>query len=528
MKNETGNSLRHELSQRVGNFCREKGLLDCDAVITGCSGGPDSVALLLLLSDLIKESGKPVKLYAIHINHNLRPGDCDRDQALTAKFCVSVNVPLKIERFDVERYAEDTRMSVETAGRMLRYEAFDTYADELRAAEGYKEIRIAVAHHKNDLAETMMMNLFRGAGLEGLVNPKARTGNIIRPLLCCTKSELEEMLRQENIKFAVDATNLEPEGTRNVWRNVLFPEVEKRTGVNASGSLNRTYSLIEDDLDYLASEAEKAYDSCLVMLGRNENEQIRAIDCKKAGELPPAMSSRVIRKLWQDTFGNLTDFETANLRLCSELIGRKTASGEVILPMPFSRKAYRFGNYFCFSADPEAGDCARAIASDMGLFAADVPVSVNIPVPKTCGKDGAIAVKIPNTDLCIYIYLFENKGDLEYNNFSWFCPLESAQDGKLALLNSLADPKSRVFGKAGASGSKKVTRLFTDIKVPESARGGVLFAARKDSDRILWIPGVGHAEGFTSPLSRERYGQAEGTKTAGILKITLERRQDGN
>ena len=519
MKNETGNSLRHELSQRVGNFCREKGLLDCDAVITGCSGGPDSVALLLLLSDLIKESGKPVKLYAIHINHNLRPGDCDRDQALTAKFCVSVNVPLKIERFDVERYAEDTRMSVETAGRMLRYEAFDTYADELR---------IAVAHHKNDLAETMMMNLFRGAGLEGLVNPKARTGNIIRPLLCCTKSELEEMLRQENIKFAVDATNLEPEGTRNVWRNVLFPEVEKRTGVNASGSLNRTYSLIEDDLDYLASEAEKAYDSCLVMLGRNENEQIRAIDCKKAGELPPAMSSRVIRKLWQDTFGNLTDFETANLRLCSELIGRKTASGEVILPMPFSRKAYRFGNYFCFSADPEAGDCARAIASDMGLFAADVPVSVNIPVPKTCGKDGAIAVKIPNTDLCIYIYLFENKGDLEYNNFSWFCPLESAQDGKLALLNSLADPKSRVFGKAGASGSKKVTRLFTDIKVPESARGGVLFAARKDSDRILWIPGVGHAEGFTSPLSRERYGQAEGTKTAGILKITLERRQDGN
>ena len=528
MKNETGNSLRHELSQRVGNFCREKGLLDCDAVITGCSGGPDSVALLLLLSDLIKESGKPVKLYAIHINHNLRPGDCDRDQALTAKFCVSVNVPLKIERFDVERYAEDTRMSVETAGRMLRYEAFDTYADELKAAKGYKEIRIAVAHHKNDLAETMMMNLFRGAGLEGLVNPKARTGNIIRPLLCCTKSELEEMLRQENIKFAVDATNLEPEGTRNVWRNVLFPEVEKRTGVNASGSLNRTYSLIEDDLDYLASEAEKAYDSCLVMLGRNENEQIRAIDCKKAGELPPAMSSRVIRKLWQDTFGNLTDFETANLRLCSELIGKKTASGEVILPMPFSRKAYRFGNWFCFSADKEAGDCARAIASDMGLFTAAVPVAVNIPVPETYGKDGAIAVKIPNTDLCIYIYLFENKGDLEYNNFSWFCPLESAQDGKLALLNSLADPKSRVFGKAGASGSKKVTRLFTDIKVPESSRSGVLFAARKDSDRILWIPGVGHAEGFTSPLSRERYGQTEGTKTAGILKITLERRQDGN
>lgn len=526
MKNAAGNSLRHELSQRVGNFCREKGLLDCDAVITGCSGGPDSVALLLLLSDLIKESGKPVKLYAIHINHNLRPGDCDRDQALTAKFCVSVNVPLKIENFDVERYAEDTRMSVETAGRMLRYEAFDAYADELRESKGYKEIRIAVAHHKNDLAETMMMNLFRGAGLEGLVNPKARTGNIIRPLLCCTKNELEEMLRQENIRFAVDKTNLEPEGTRNVWRNVLFPEVEKRTGVNASGSLNRTYSLIEDDLDYLASEAEKAYESCLFTLGRDK--KIKAVDCEKARKLAPAMSSRVIRKLWQETFGNLTDFETANLKLCSELIGRKNKGGEVIIPMPFSRKAYRFGNIFCFSSDPASKDCASAIASDMGLIAAGGPVSVSIPVPGKYGQDGAIAVKIPNTDLYINIYLFENKGDLEYNNFSWFCPIEYAQDGKLALLNSSADPKSRVFGKAGASGSKKVTRLFTDLKVPESARDCILYVARNDGDRILWIPGVGHAAGFTSPLSRERYGQAEGKKTAGILKITLERRQDGN
>ncbi len=527
MKNE-GNSLRHELAQRVGAYCREKGLLDCDAVITGCSGGPDSVALLLLLSDLIKESGKPVKLYAIHINHNLRPGDCDRDQALTAKFCVSVNVPLKIEHFDVERYAEETRMSVETAGRMLRYEAFDTYADELRENKGYKEIRIAVAHHKNDLAETMMMNLFRGAGLEGLVAPKARTGNIIRPLLCCCKSELEEMLRQENIKYAVDMTNMEPEGTRNVWRNVLFPEVEKRTGVNASGSLNRTYSLMEEDLDYLSAEADKAYEKCLVMLGRNEEHQIRALDCKKAKELAPAMSSRVIRKLWQENFGNLTDFETSNLKLCSDLIARKQVNGEVLLPMPFSRKAYRFGDFFCFTSEKDGSDCARAIASDKGLVAVTGPVSVNIKVPDTYGEDGAIAVKIPNTDRYIYIYLFENKGDLEYNNFSWFCPIESAQDGKLVLLNSLADPKSRVFGKAGASGSKKVTRFFTDLKVPESARDNVLFVARNGEDKILWIPGIGHAEGFTSPLSRERYMQSGGTKAAGILKITLERRQDGN
>ncbi|MBP5775197.1 MAG: hypothetical protein J6W36_05820, partial [Clostridiales bacterium] len=130
MKN-VGNSLRHELANRVGSFCHDKSLLECDAVIAACSGGPDSVALLLILSDILKELPKPVKLYAIHINHNLRPGDCDRDAELTAAFCASLNVPLRTVGFDVERYAEENRLSEETAGRMLRYEAFDTYAQDL-------------------------------------------------------------------------------------------------------------------------------------------------------------------------------------------------------------------------------------------------------------------------------------------------------------------------------------------------------------------------------------------------------------
>ena len=522
-----GTSLRQELAQRVGGFCREKALLECNAVIAACSGGPDSVALLLLLTDIIRESGKPVKLYAIHINHNLRPGDCDRDAELTKAFCDSIKVPLRTVVFDVSKYAEANRLSEETAGRMLRYEAFDTYVQDLKESEGFMDIRIAVAHHRNDVAETMMMNLFRGAGLEGLVTPRARTGNVIRPLLCCYKSELVEMLGEENIGYAVDSTNLEADGTRNVWRNVLLPEVEKRTGVSPSNSLNRTYSLIEDDLEYLAEEANKAYDRCLVMAGSGD-AKIRMLDCRKVKALAPAMSSRVIRNLWLDTFGNLTDFEAGNLKSCADLIARHVVSGEVLLPMPFSRKAYRYGNYFCFSKEKDAGDCARAIASDMGLASVPVPVSVEIPVPDKAGKDGMIAVKIPNTDLYIYIYLIENKGNLEYNNFSWFCPIEPAKDGNLRLVNLAADPKNRTFRKAGAAGSKKITRLFTDLKVPESARERILFAAGQKEDKIFWIPGVGHAEGFISELSRERYGQSSGTKTGGILRITLERRQDGN
>ena len=103
-----------------------------------------------------------------------------------------------------------------------------------------------------------------------------------------------------------------------------------------------------------------------------------------------------------------------------------------------------------------------------------------------------------------------------------------AADGNLTLVNLAGDPAARVFRKAGAAGSKKLTRLFTDLKVPESAREGIVFAAAKDSDKILWIPGVGHAEGFTSRLSRQRYGQSSGKNCGKLLKITLKRRKDGN
>ena len=286
-----------ELSDRVLEFAGRYDLLGCDAVIAGCSGGPDSMALL----DILHEAG--IRLYCVHINHNLRPGDCDRDEALVSDYCRDRDIPFVSYSFDVSTLAARDGISEETEGRKLRYKAFEETADRIASEEGLADVRIAVAHHKDDVAETMMMNMFRGSGLEGLVSPAPRSGRVVRPLLSCRKSELISYLDGKGIPYATDYTDIEACCTRNEWRNVIFPDIEKETGRNPVEALNRTYGLLAEDLDYINRAAEEAYAVSTVTVG-----QYKALSVSALNALHPAICSRLIRRLWLETFGNLTDF----------------------------------------------------------------------------------------------------------------------------------------------------------------------------------------------------------------------------
>ena len=124
---------------------------------------------------------------------------------------------------------------------IMRYEAFEQYAQALEKKTG-KKVRIAIAHHKDDIAETMMMNLFRGSGLDGLVNPKPVAGRIIRPLLCLKKSELVDYLDTLGVEYAIDKTNLQAVGTRNTWRNEFLPKIGEFYNEDPTVPLARTYN----------------------------------------------------------------------------------------------------------------------------------------------------------------------------------------------------------------------------------------------------------------------------------------------
>ena len=500
-----------EILDKVLEFSQSKGLFDCGIIVVGLSGGPDSVALLHILKGLRNCFDIDCDIYALHCNHHLRPGACDEEAELVRDLCRENNVELKVLDFDCREFAKLNRISEETAGRVLRYEAFEQYAQALEKATG-KSVRIAIAHHKDDISETMMMNLFRGSGLEGLVNPKPLAGRIIRPLLCLKKSELTDYLDTLGVGYAVDQTNLTTEGTRNTWRNDILPKIAEVYG-DPAVPLTRTYKLLESDLDYISNAVAEAYDACRSLI-----MGYPVLTVSGTRDLHRAVKSRVIRNLWLETFGDLTDFEESNLNDCFGLM-EGDMGGEMLLDMPFGRKAYRFGDIFAFGTADKIRDLACKIAEDMGFMTATGPVEMGIEAESCDGN----ATKIPNSAYILKTRIIENAREVEYNNHSWFCPIEALAGGKITLGNIGGTGSALRMKKAGSKGSKELNRLMTDLKIPESARAQILFV-KKDGD-ILWLPGFGHGVGFTNAVSFERYtasGQG-GDRSGAFVMITVER-----
>ena len=505
-----------EIFDRVLEFSQSKGLFDCGIIVVGVSGGPDSVALLHILKGLRNCFDIDCDIRALMCNHHLRPGACDEEVELVRQLCKENHIELKVLDFDCKGFAQANHISEETAGRILRYEAFEQYAQALEKATG-KTVRVAIAHHKDDIAETMMMNLFRGSGLEGLVNPKPVSGRIIRPLLCLKKNELVDYLDALGVSYAVDQTNLTTMGTRNTWRNDIFPKIGEFYNEDPTVPLARTYKLLSDDLDFVTRSSLESYAACRRVLGGHP-----VLSVEEMRELHPAMKSRAVRYLWQETFGDLIDFEEGNLKDCFSLCDGQSA-GETFLDMPFGRKAYRHGNFFAFSEGNGTGKLARAIAGERGFLTAKDAVNTEIVLPDIQDKD-IFCIEIPNSAYILKIRIIENKEELEYNNLLWFCPIEALGNGRVAIGNCLGMGTGLRMKKAGSAGGKDLNRLMTDLKIPESARKQILFIGC--NGEVLWLPGFGHSIGFTNAASREKYiadKQSEGNAPDTLVMFSIER-----
>lgn len=223
-KEETENHILSRLDAEVASVLSTAGV---KRAIVGISGGADSVALLHALL----RTGTEVE--AIHCNFHLRGEESNRDESFVRELCQRLEVPLEVVDFDVEAYREEHGGSVEMACRELRYD----YFNEKKVSTG--AARIAVAHNSDDNAETVLLNLFRGAGIAGLRAMKQDTDVVIRPLLAISRAEIEEYLRALDQPYVTDSTNLSSDYRRNFIRNEVLPLIE-REWPDVKRSLNRT------------------------------------------------------------------------------------------------------------------------------------------------------------------------------------------------------------------------------------------------------------------------------------------------
>lgn len=229
--------------RRVEKYIEKKELLAPNSkVIVGLSGGADSMALLDILTLL------GYRCIAAHCNFHLRGEESNRDAAFVKQWCKTTDIEFTSIDFDTEGYAADKKISIEMAARELRYRWFEIIRKQYNAQV------IAVAHHKDDSIETVLLNLVRGTGIHGLTGIAPKNGYIVRPLLCLSRLDVENYLDERGIPHVLDSTNNEAIYVRNFLRLNIIPELEKLNPA-VKDAISRTSDNI--------AEAEKVYNSAI-------------------------------------------------------------------------------------------------------------------------------------------------------------------------------------------------------------------------------------------------------------------------
>lgn len=317
-------AMQTDVFEQVKLHIREKNLLCAgDRVIVGISGGADSVFLLEVLTQLRNEG--MIDLYAVHVHHGIRGDEADGDAAFVKERCEKRQVPCHVEYVDVPALAQAERLTLEEAGRKARYTCFQREKEHLAAT------KVAIAHHRDDSAETILFNLVRGSGIKGLCGIVPVQGDIVRPLLELRRSEIESALREKGIAWRTDSTNNERKYSRNRIRGELIPYLEEQLNPETVEHLMATAKLlreIDDHMERTADEwlskeqdgrlnverlsgASRALQGYLIRrrlseqgglkdIGREHIEAVRSLLMRPVGKTVCLPGGRVVRKDYEE------------------------------------------------------------------------------------------------------------------------------------------------------------------------------------------------------------------------------------
>ena len=457
-----------DILKKMKKTIREQGLIERgDGVVVGFSGGPDSLCLLEALRQLREELGIRT-LAAVHVNHMYRGEAADRDEAFCAAYCRERGVLFRAERADVESLAKEWKVGTEEAGRKVRYGAFARMAEELGGA------KIAVAHNREDQGETLFLRIVRGTGTAGLcgIDYKRKDG-VIRPLLDCSRKDIEAFLREEGLEPCIDHTNLEPVYTRNMARLDVIPYINEKMGGDLTGSLAKLSRIAREDRDFIEGFVE---------------EILREARCEEApsGHLPPGGRARVVlpRKVLKDSHpavmkraivrcferaGLLQDITSDHLDRAAELLCNGGTTWEAQFPHGYVMKR-RYEKVIFEKEEPGTeGSC-----EPMPGFSMRIPESA-----ESLEDSSADGLRMAHFDL----------------------DKVRAAGGEERLVMRTRQPGD-VISPKGFSGTKKLQNYFVDRKIDRDLRDKLPLLCL--GNQVLWIPGYEINEKFRADENTER------------------------
>ncbi len=323
--------MQESIYYKIRKFVEDTAMLEQAAGISaGVSGGGDSMAMLDVMIRLREEYG--FFLQAVHVNHKIRGEEADRDQRLVENICRERRVPCKVYTYDVPALAAGWKTGLEEAGRRARKEAFLLAGEALREKTGEKgRILTALAHNKNDLAETMLHHLARGAGIRGLSSMKAVSKELIRPLLCLERKEIDQYLKERNIPYMLDRTNLEDDYTRNRIRHHIIPALEQEINERAVFHMAETAGMLEKAEEYLSGEGRR-------LLKAAETEAGHFLFDHTFFDYPDILQTYAVREALERTAGQRRDLSMIHIRKVLEMQNGRTGSR---INLPYGLEAVR-------------------------------------------------------------------------------------------------------------------------------------------------------------------------------------------
>ncbi len=405
-------------------------------IVVGVSGGADSMALLHLLNGFAGEQGWSIT--AVHVHHGLRGEEADRDRNFVQEICQEWKIPCKVYYFDVSKEAKARGLGTEEAGRLLRYEAFE------QERQGGM---IAVAHNKNDQGETVLMRLCRGAGVSGLTGIRPVREFIIRPLLFCTRKEIEEYCQDKGLSYCEDSTNRENNYTRNRIRNQVLPLLEE-IYPKATEHIAQTAEIMTEEEEFLQEQARVLFIRALKK--SDENEIVLDAECLRS--MHPAMGKRVLAMAF-DALEGKKDIGSVHYELLVGLLGQE------------SGKSLYLPNHII--AELSYGALILKKVREMSShFSYPLPLNQEIYVPEAKLFVGTCLCTKKRTqksqDSCTKVFDYDKIG------CALFCRTRQNGD-RLAIKN----------------GRKKLKDFLIDEKIPREERDRLPLIATEDD--VLWV-----------------------------------------
>ena len=436
---------------QVDRFIQQHHMLQRgDRVVVGVSGGADSVCLLKVLMEL--RQTYQLDLFVVHVNHGLRGEEAKRDERYVESFCRSANIPCTTVEEDVECYSKTHHCSLEEAGRILRYQAFE-HEYKVKSCN-----KIAIAHNKNDLAETILFHLVRGTGLKGLVGIPPVRGCYIRPLLAVTRAEIEAYLKEEGIPYCTDSTNLETDFTRNKVRLQILPLLNEVNN-QAISHIVGTSSQISEVEEYLEKQTELLYNRIVTCENGLYSVDIELIKCNE-----PVLIKRVLRRMIKEAAGQLKNIEEIHVLSVYELLD-KGVGKQVDLPYQILAK--------CSYDNLVIGKKERITATSKPDLLQSLPVEVRVPgvyfVPEL-GKKFSFELLDYEKNRSIPKKSCTKWFDYDKINNTIF--LRTRQTGDFMQINQ-------------EGGTKPLKDVFINDKIPKEQRNSIPLLC--DGAHVMWI-----------------------------------------